>query len=163
MSTPEIVPTTTPTPDDLLVEAEAAVRAYCGWHITPVRTDTVTVWSDGGPVLLLPSLKVQSVASVTRNGTDIGDWDVRENGVLYRRWWWPLGAIVVTFTHGYDSAPELNPIIRDVAERAAASGPYTQVGQVRVGADHVTGLPVGGKLTSAELAVIDRYRLTRRP
>lgn len=163
MATPEIVSTTAPTSDDLLVEAEAAIRDYCGWHIAPVRTDTVTLTSLGGYALTLPSLKVRAVASITVNGSTIDGWTWREDGVLFRRSRWPRGTVVVTFTHGFDAVPALNPIIRDVAARAVATGPYVQVGQVRIGADHATGLPVGGKLTTSELAVVDKYRLHKRP
>lgn len=97
--------------DDRLEQAEAAVRAYCGWHIAPSRTETATFIGDGSAAILLKSLHVTGVASVTVDGVllDSGDYSWSEAGVLTRacgpccRGW--RGSVVVVFTHGYDPVP----------------------------------------------------------
>lgn len=164
MADPEIVTTVDPpSPTDQLAEAEAAVRAYAGWHIAPVRTDTIKLPVNGGPIIVLPTRMLRSVASVTINGQTIDRWTWREYGTLFRWRWWPPGDAVVTFTHGYDDVPDLHGVIRDVAARAVGTGPFVQVGQVRVGTDKATGMPLGATLTEDEKAAIEPYRLMRRP
>lgn len=101
-----------PSEEDRLLQAEQAVRDYCGWHIAPPRTDTVTL---AGPVsrrLMLPSLYVTDVVSVTVDGIvqvpDV-DYTVHREGYIERRsgWrsWWAADLIEVVFTHGFEFPP----------------------------------------------------------
>lgn len=123
--------------DDASVRwASAKIRGHCGWHIYPERTDTVTLDSDGSPVLLLPSLRVSAVQSVTvtagddnlwwadsvtsglyGDGTAVGVLDYTagtyswsRRGMLRRlgRATWPRGfqSVTVTYTHGYPDLPD---------------------------------------------------------
>ena len=55
-------------PEDRLAQAEAMVRAWCGWHIAPERDEVLTLDGPGGAHLTLPSLHVVDVASVVENG-----------------------------------------------------------------------------------------------
>lgn len=92
--------------------ADAAIRAYCGWHIAPVVTETLTVDGSGTSVLLLPTLHIASVASVLELGIALVDgtgyeWSVA--GLLCKQQWsrWtdrPRG-VVVELTHGYATVP----------------------------------------------------------
>lgn len=163
---PELVSETPPTQVDLLNEAEALVRAYCGWHIAPARDEVVTVESIGGPALVVPSLQVGTVHSITIEGELLteDDYVVLPHGVLMHRGGnWPVGVAEVSMNHGFSAVPELAGVIRSVAARAVtgATG-YVQVGQVRV-ATGPGGAPLGGTLTEADRTVLDRYRLPARP
>lgn len=78
------------------------VRALCGWHVTPVVTETIKVDGDGGPLLVLPSLHVTDVASVSIAGAEVAAPAWASHGVI--RGCWPAGTrnVEVTLTHGYE-------------------------------------------------------------
>ena len=51
--------------DELLVEmAQESVRADAGWHIAPVRTETLYLTGHGGAYLPIPSRRIVSVSAV---------------------------------------------------------------------------------------------------
>jgi hypothetical protein len=161
---------------DATARAEAEVRAYCGWHIAPVRTDNLTLDGPGGPLLVLPTLRVVSVASVAENGTTLGPegyaWSAA--GVLrrtssslswssWRGWTDALRGIAVSLTHGYDAMPlDVTAVIERLAARGMETQLYSQVGAVAY-ATGEDGLPATGSLTSLDRMVLDRYRLPPRP
>lgn len=72
--------------------ASAAVRDYCGWHVTPALGCTLTervLAGNGrvkrsGPDLLiqLPATLVTEVTSVTLDGVELTDYDLAPNGIL---------------------------------------------------------------------------------
>lgn len=162
---------------DATARAEAEVRAYCGWHIAPQRTDTLVLDGPGGPLLVLPSLHVVSVASVAENGTEVDPegyaWSAA--GVVRRTssatvwrscagWTDDYRAVSITLTHGYDEMPlDVQAVIDRLAARSVDDpSQYSQVGAVAyaTGAD---GLPASGSLTALDRMVLDRYRLPPRP
>lgn len=152
-----------PDPDttDPVTEAEAAIRSYARWHIAPSKTDDVfTFRCEGGQAIVLPTLYLTAVTSVVVGGVTITDFDWYPHGVLWRSWW-PVGVAVVTFTHGFDAADvgDLFNVIQALAARGANPGPYTRVGMVMIATDPKSGAPLGGALSAAEMAVVDRYRL----
>lgn len=156
----ELLPTTT----DPVAEAEAAVRSYARWHICPSKPDAYTFRCEGGQAIVLPTLHLTDVASVVIGGVPITDFDWYANGVLWRSWW-PEGVCQVTFTHGYDQGDigDLYNVIEALAARGVNPGPYTRVGMVMIATDPKSGAPLGGALSAAEMAVVDRYRLVPRP
>lgn len=93
----------------LLAAALAAARRYCGWHVSPVRTDDeVVVDGPGGTVLALPTRALIDVTEVVENGVTINtsNLDVsKTKGTVEKypraRWTSRNGAITVTMTHGY--------------------------------------------------------------
>ena len=90
--------------------AEAMVRSYCGWHIAPSETHTVTLDGKGGSTLFLPSLHVTAITSITVDGTLLAatGYEWSETGQVNRKYGaWPrkLRSIVVVFTHGYTDVP----------------------------------------------------------
>lgn len=127
-----------PIEDERLAQAQALVRAFCGWHIAPSRTETVTLRGYGQRRIFLPSLYVTDVASVTVEGSaytvDL-DYTWTEQGVLRRLggWWTADEDIVVEFTHGYAAPPaEVTGVVQAVALRLIGSpANIAQVGQVR--------------------------------
>jgi hypothetical protein len=168
----ELAATLTATEDDRLLQAEALVRSYCGWHIAPSRVDAVeTLRGYGAQPLLLASLNVTAVASVVDDGTTLAptdDYTWQSNGVILRAGFWGTGDVVVTYTHGYDDPPpEVTAVVQAVAQRAVSNpgslvrvqkGPfadtYSQTGFNQ-------SLPMA--LLDAEKSILDRYRIPPRP
>lgn len=92
-----------------------AIRTWCGWHIAPSATETITVDQRGRAVVALPSLHVTSVTEVTdRDGEPLTGWHWSTSGVMERAQGWPkgLGALKVTLTHGFTACP---PVVLAVA------------------------------------------------
>ena len=108
------------------------VRAACGWHIAPERTETLTLDAKGADYLMLPTLKVSEVSAVRvwdegrhamRELSD-AEWSARTgwsaNGMLYRPGGWPDGfrTVEVDLVHGYQQAPaELLRLVADGTAR----------------------------------------------
>lgn len=118
----ELATTLSVSEADRLNQAEGIVRAYCGWHIAPSRTETLRLrgWCDR--VIVLPSLHVTAVTSVTLNGSvlDPAAYDCTEAGTLTvgysdgRRWYDDLE---VVFVHGYDAPPaEVTGAVQAIAQ-----------------------------------------------
>lgn len=162
--------------------AEAAVRAYLGWHLAPERSETLTLDGPGSPVLLLPTLRVSAIASVTESGTLVAsdDYEWSASGVVRRkssssypsstwgpRWTSALRGVEVELTHGFEEMPlDVTAIIERLAARATeaskGSAVLSQVGQVAyaIGAD---GAPLSGALSILDREVLGRYKLPPRP
>ena len=144
-------------PTRLVSAAGQEVRSYCGWHIAPEITETVTV--EGlGAALLLPTLHLTGVTAIVGvvDGVAIDMSDVRwkPNGVVTG---YPfVGDYEVTFTHGYATTPEdLAQVVAAVATRGLAG---------RRGVKSWTRGPFGETYdTDPDVAVLDRYRLPARP
>lgn len=156
------------TEDDRLSQAEAVVRAYCGWHIAPSRTETVTVEACGGTSLNLPSLYVTEVTAVTDNGTDVSldDFAVRSYGVLdLYGGFWGYRTVEVAMTHGYPGVPpDVTAVVQRVAARAISDpGAAQQVGQVRFAVSLTQGAALGGTLSDYDRELLAPYRIPRRP
>lgn len=155
-----------PTAEMAELRAEALVRSYCGWHIAPSVTETITLRSAyGARVLMLPSLKVTAVSTVTyvgEAGTLAVEADFTTGVLRMSSAAWSGGLVTVTFTHGYSDMPfEVQAVLEGLTERMTDTpGMVTQVGAVRyaTGGD---GLPVGGILTASDKTVLDAYRLPR--
>lgn len=119
----DLAGTLTPTDEDRLEQAEALVRAYCGWHIAPSREDTVTIRVLGGERVFLPSMHVTAVDSVSEAGVALTvdteyTWDT-PSGVLRRTYWAYDELVEVAFTHGYEDVPaDVTAVVQAVAQRA---------------------------------------------
>lgn len=173
------------SPQAILDAATAAVRRYCGWHITPVQVERIRLPVDGGSTIVLPSLHVTAVTSIVYAGTaldpadytwsPVGVIDVSPFGPYFaalRLYWvnryWPTsGDVEVTFTHGFDLAPDVAAVILSMTARAAVSPDgvtRTQVGAVSQSYS-ATGVNTAGGIAFLpnETAVLDRYRLAPRP
>ena len=185
--TPELATTLEPSVTDRLLQAEAMVRTWCGWHIAPERDDTFTLDGTGGPNLVLPTLHLTAVTSVTENGTlldpDVPDYQWSQAGIITRvRWadwqWFDASrfdadlpgpdawsnqdqAIVVEVTHGYADVPaDVTSVVQRVAQRLV-DNPAGLI-QETVGPFH-NQYGTSDLLTPGDLAVLARYRLPVRP
>jgi hypothetical protein len=112
---------------DAVLAAEDQVRDYCGWHIAPSRTETLTLDGTGTAILLLPTVYVTAITSIVENGVTIlgtpnYGYTWSEGGLVERigaYWTWKRRAISITLTHGYPVCPA--SVRREVARLAAAS------------------------------------------
>lgn len=145
-------------PQRLLDAATMEVRSYCGWHIAPVVTETVTV--EGlGSALLLPTLQLTGVTSIERDGVtvDLANVKWKPNGVVTGYAF--SGEYEVTFTHGYTETPE------DVAQTVASIASEGIDGHRRLKSWNRG--PFSESYMDAEVdpdrAVLDRYRIKPGP
>ena len=154
-------------PDLVVAAAEGAVRSYCGWHIAPERTETVTAMSDGGAALLLPTMQVRDVTAVnlltTEGPVPEGSWRDTPRltaGVLLRTsgTWLYGGVYEVDCTHGYANVPpEVRAVVLDIANLlATAPGGVTR----QVAGPYQTEV-AEQNLTPLHRMVLDCYRLPR--
>lgn len=122
--------------DFLLSAALAAVRRWCGWHVTPVRTESVVVDGSGSTVLALPTLRLLELISVTEDGetVDVSDLEWSSSGLVSRsrprsgylgwrgsHWTMALGGVDVTMRHGFDQADDFNLAVLSVVDRLSMS------------------------------------------
>lgn len=147
----------------LLDQATAAVRNACGWHVTPVETETVALDVTGARSLLLPTLHIVSVESVTIDGTvlDPGSYFWSTAGVLTGECLRRGRTVVVKFTHGFEDAEDIKGVILSVVSAAQSAprgvtsqqtGPFAVQYSVRESLEGPEHKPV-----------LDRYRLPPRP
>lgn len=151
-----------------------AIQAYCGWHVAPVKTETITLSTGGAALIQLPSLHVTKVEAIKEHGSDITDMcDWAKEGLIRRRsgrFTKRLSGVEVTFTHGYtwDEVPDLISVYGALKERAALpSTPFRSqtAGIYSVTAATVGGVPLAGNtlLLEPEKEVLNRYRLVWGP
>lgn len=140
----------------------AAVRSYCGWHVAPVRSETVVVDGDGCRILQVPSLRVVDVSEVREDGVRLersafmwsGDGSLKKRvGVWSREW----RGVEVDLEHGFDDAADLDGVVLQVALRAViapAGQTRARVGQI----DEQFGVSVSGfGFLASEVAVLESY------
>ena len=133
------------------------VRAYCGWHIAPEVTETVTVDGNGSGVAVLPTLHLVDLDSITDDGTAVSDPEWSTFGVVERVWTRKRRGVVATITHGYEGWPsDLVAVMVDMSNAAGLG----DVSQVTSGAHQVSYRPTA---SSDRRAVLDRYRLVNIP
>lgn len=150
--------------DRRLEQAEGRVRAYCRWHIAPVRSGETYTLTAAAPLILLPTLRLVSIQSVVdENGvTLVADTDYKftDWGAISRvtgGWggWWSAGT-VVTFTHGYDAVPpEVEAIVQALAQRAIDN----PGGRIRTGDGAFSDTYATSSLTPDEKADLAPYRI----
>ncbi|AUG84805.1 head-to-tail adaptor [Microbacterium phage Sharkboy] len=156
----------------ILDGATKAIRNYCGWNVAPPEDVTATL-DGGGSVLYLPSLKVNSLASVTIDGvaqalSDL-EWSRRtgnvrrKDGAPFKEVW---GGVVVAFNSGYTAVPDdLKQVVLQVSSLALSSptgATREQAGAVSMAwATTAPGVSGGLVLLARDLATVNAYRLPK--
>lgn len=122
-----------PFAESVAESAGETVRAEAGWHIAPEVTETLTIDSDGGRYLLLPTLRLVDVTEIRDVTNDtprvLDNWRKSGKGILYRAGGWPAGlaALEVDLTHGYtECPPALLPAVAAYAQAIKRGGRVTQ-------------------------------------
>lgn len=140
-----------------------AVRSYCRWHVGPVQTSTVTLRSEDGATLMLPTLRLVEVQAVTYRQTSLDlntvTWDpsgivTASAGSRY------ADPVTVQFTHGYDELPEdVRQVVVALAQ-GAIDNPSRRLRTEIPGTLADTFAAVGAYvLTQHDKDLLDPYRL----
>lgn len=165
------------TDDDAVSAASGIIRTYCGWHIYPSLTFTLTMDGKGGEFFFLPSKYVTAVTALSvtdSDGTvtalvDGTDYQWNQQGVLERIslngygttcWPWTLQSVTVSFTHGYDTPPdEITALCQSIAKRwpsFASAWDSKRLGSASLSAGANAKF---GDLTPLEAMVLSRYKV----
>jgi hypothetical protein len=141
--------------EDAWAAIVADVRAFCGWHIAPEVTETITRDGTGSSVLVLPTLRLVDLVSITNEGTAVTDPEWSASGMVRAYCWtWKLRGIVAEFTHGYEEWPA--ELLAVMAEMASATSALAGVKAVTSGAHQVT---FETSLRPSQRDVLGRYQL----
>lgn len=175
------------TPDGRLLQAEAMVRSYCGWHIAPVRTTVLRYAYPDSLAHMLPTLQLVAVTSITLDDVvlDPASYVFTLAGVLTRQSWpwalsggwfsgadwgsWTGGAVLeITFEHGFAvPPPDVTAVVQAMAARAVANPGSLTREQVGPFAYSYSAAGVNASvplsILEAERAVLDLYKLPPRP
>src|SRR5699024_5956494 len=151
------------------------IRRYCRWHVAPeVEVTEQVLDGPGGHLLVLPTLRLTKVSALAvRTHEGWNDWDAEAlealewsaNGEVYRRRRWPrrFRSVRMSYTHGFEDAPDLVQIIQQVVAHALASpmgATREQAGALAVTwATTAPGVSGGLSLLERDMAVLDTYRL----
>jgi hypothetical protein len=158
------------SPTRALLAAQALVRSYCGWHIAPTITETITVDGWANNVLMLPTLWLLEVSSIVVGDVevDLSTVQLYQAGYLARQFTFPTldtesipwttapgPRAVVTMTHCYADPPE---DLANVALAIAARSLSTPLGveQVQRGPFVYRYSP---NLLDLDRQVLDTYKL----
>lgn|GEM_PF-1144802 len=153
-----------PFSDAIVDSAVGTVRDVAGWHIAPQVTETLSLNSDGGRILLLPTMRIVSVTEV-RDMSDpdrprvLTGWRKSSRlGALSLAQGWPCGfeSVEVDLVHGYAECPRsLLPVLADLAGLMSVSGSVVQESS---GQESVTY-----RATAQRSPALDLYRLRSAP
>lgn len=149
--------------------ATQAIRDYCGWHVAPVITATLTLDGTGTDTVLLPSRRVVDIESVKLDGTDLEaegfEWS--SDGLLRRRrGCWPerYRSLEVILRHGFEDMTALADVVASIVARVKID-PTGALASQRAGTQSVgfTSGATGGGLMQSEKERLAPYRLTWGP
>ena len=152
-----------------LKAAQAAVRAYCGWHVCPQLARTITVDSYGGQTLLLPTKHIVDVSNVTIGGVDCtSDVQWSEAGILrLTTGMFPDGLrdVSVSLTDGYDPAdvPQVMALLVTLAKRAQIQPGIASQSVNGASISYSTTATPGVALLQSEKDLLAPYRLEAMP
>lgn len=163
---------TDPRSEIILDGATAAIQRYAGWHIAPALDLELTL--DGGQdVIYLPTLKLNSVESITVDGTLLDptayEWSRVTGNIRYvsretchDSW----GGTVVEFNSGYETIPaDLTQIVLQVSSQALSSptgATREQAGQISMQwATTAPGVAGGLSLLNRDLAIVNSYKIAK--
>lgn len=102
----------------------AAIRNYCGWHISPVMQCTY-IGEGQGRILVLPAMAVRSVESLTVLGNQ-RDYEWRQSGLVRLKsgvfpdeW----QSVVCEYEAGIENDSSLSEIVAQIVSNALAAAP----------------------------------------
>ncbi|MDD7812620.1 hypothetical protein PP713_08635 [Mycobacterium sp. CSUR Q5927] len=157
-------------PDDprvssLLAVALTAARRYCGWHVTPVRSETVTVDGPGSPMLILPTLRLAAVTSLTEDGVavDLGTVTWSARGLVCKRsrrpWTREFMGITATINHGFANAEDWQSAVLSLVDHMedAFSPEQSTAQKVEVIGPFTNPLPDPGMAPQSLFTVVEKY------
>lgn len=161
------IPADDPRLEALLAGASTAIRNHCGWHISPMIEETLTLDYDGSGVLILPTLKLESVADLRVRGieTEPVEWSASGEVKIPKRFGEGWRTVEITIVHGYfpDDVLDLVQVVQQVVANAVASpmgATAERAGQVSANwAQTAPGVSGGMSLLGRDLEILDAYRI----
>ncbi|MBB3752609.1 hypothetical protein FHT44_005121 [Mycolicibacterium sp. BK634] len=153
--------------------ALARVRNYCGWHVSPVRSETIVKNGTNDRWLSLPTLKIVEVTEVTECGVVLDLSTIKQSadepGFLVKQcghWRYGLSNIEVELSHGFtaDEAADFREAVLGLIDTASLSigssngGPviFERVDDVET---HWSALPSAIENTPMDKSTLARYRI----
>lgn len=138
-----------------------AIRNYCGWHIAPFITETLTVSGEDDSVLILPTLRILDVTEIRVNDRRVEGYRWARHGVIYLpaavRWGYP---IEVDLIHGYEQLPA--PVVEAARrlDRTMTGMPFAtmSVDGVSVSAQGQGGVGELSAIDNVAAMLLDPYR-----
>jgi hypothetical protein len=102
----------------MLAAALSVARQKAGWHVSPAKTETITIDGPDSRVLFLPTMKLNTLTSVTEDGVlldlstiakSAGDGTLMRRRVALRKrsgGWWTgeYSSLVIAMNHGFTEA-----------------------------------------------------------
>lgn len=147
-----------PDDDDTALKLKAALiaaRRAVGWHVSPVKTETITLDGPGSRILWLPARKVVALTSVEEDGVDLdvtrlslsaGDGPYRSRPLALRKksggfWTDQYGGVVIEMQYGYTEAEATDwrqAILQMVDQIGMATAGFSEMNLSRKTVDDVT-------------------------
>jgi hypothetical protein len=159
----------------LLLDAVSdEIRDAVGWSITQEEDQVATLDGRGDHMLLLPTLRLTSVASIVEDGQTLtvgDDYLVYTDGRLARmsggrpaRWTTTRQGVVVTYTHGYPAAAVPGVIKLITLEQAVrtADNPGGKLKSRTINKVAVTYAEMRQMVLPVDDSRLDRYRMPDR-
>lgn len=150
-----------PFPPEAVESAVDSIREQCGWHIAPVREDTVDVYTVGRREFMLETLLALEVSEVRDADNPnaepfTGRLRVQRNGRVVALSGRLPEYARVTFTHGHEAFPGgLLPVVADRANAWSA-------GRIRSESLASRSISVDAGVDPLTEPMIARFRVGRR-
>lgn len=135
-----------------------AVRSYCGWHVAPSITETITMDGSGGFIQTLPTLHLTAVTQVTNDGVEVVNSEWSQKGMIRGRWTAKFGGVVATIEHGHPQCPA---DVLEVLDGMVSSPLMRGVASVTNGSHQVSF--IAQDAVAQYRSKLDPYRLPPRP
>jgi hypothetical protein len=150
-----------PFAESIVDAVVAAMRNEAGWHIAPVRTETIVRDTDGGTILFLPTLRLISVNEIRDLTGDtprvIDGWRPSRTGMVSGPWWpCGFGAVEADITHGYEETPK--ELLLVIAERCQLASLNSGVRQESAGSESIS-YSASGSVTPEAMRIWSRYQI----
>ena len=150
----------------VLDAVSAAIRDWCGWHVSP-SCECVFTGNGEGRLLVLPAMGVTDVSSLVVGGAAVTDYEwtaagmVRlKSGVFPDVW----RSVECVYTAGFDTAA-IGQVVAQIASNALVAAPG--VANERAGNVSITynqtgaGITGGVSLLPRDYAILAPYKLAR--
>lgn len=151
----------------ILDAVSAAVRDWCGWHVSP-SLECVYTGEGAGRLLKLPALGVTKVDRLAVLGEDVEDYEWRDDGLIRlspcHRFPGKWRSVVCEYTAGF-GVMGIGQIVAQIASNALVAAPG--VSEEHAGNVGITynrtgdGITGGVSLLDRDKAALSPYRLVR--
>lgn len=150
----------------VLEAVSAAIRDWCGWHVSP-NLECSYVGEGEGRLLVLPGMGVTSVESLIVDGATVTDYEwtaagmVRLKGCIFPDIW---RSVECVYNAGFD-AGAIGQVVAQIASNALVAAPG--VANERAGNVSITynqtgaGITGGVSLLPRDYAILAPYKLAR--